>query len=47
MDCVGAGSVLDLSLDGDATVGEGKVTLGRSVAGERSVTGTSREVVEM
>ena len=43
------GRVLDLSLEGEdtAAVGEGKVTFGRSVAGERSVTGTSMDVVEM
>lgn len=48
-DCDGVGSVLDLSLEGEDTVavGEGNVTFGRSVAGERSVTGTSMDVVEM
>lgn len=41
--------MLDLSLEGEETaaVGEGNVTFGRSVAGERSVTGTSMDVVEM
>jgi hypothetical protein len=39
--------VLDLNLDEAETAAEGKVMLGRSVAGERSVTGTSRDVVEM